>query len=86
MANREKLRIKSALKRAKQNTKRNALKRFGEKLGIAFQIKDDLFDIVGKIDKVHEDGNIDLIISDDVIVKIVKSTIQSLVNNINTKK
>ena len=42
--------------------------------------------IVGKIDKVHEDGNIDLIISDDVIVKIVKSTIQSLINNNNTKK
>ena len=42
--------------------------------------------IVGKIDKVHEDGNIDLIISDDVIVKIVKSTIQSLVNINNTKK
>ena len=42
--------------------------------------------IVGKIDKVHEDDKIDLIISDDVIVKIVKSTIQSLVNNNNTKK
>ena len=42
--------------------------------------------IVGKIDKVHEDGNIDLIISDNVIVKIVKSTIQSLINNNNTKK
>ena len=42
--------------------------------------------IVGKIDKVYEDGNIDLIISDDVIVKIVKSTIQSLINNNNTKK
>ena len=42
--------------------------------------------IVGKIDKVHEDDKIDLIISDDVIVKIVKSTIQSLVNINNTKK
>ena len=42
--------------------------------------------IVGKIDKVHEDDKIDLIISDDVIVKIVKSTIQSLINNNNTKK
>ena len=42
--------------------------------------------IVGKIDKVHEDDKIDLIISDEVIVKIVKSTIQSLLNNNNTKK
>ena len=42
--------------------------------------------IVGKIDKVHEDDKIDLIISDEVIVKIVKSTIQSLINNNNTKK
>ena len=42
--------------------------------------------IVGKIDKVHEDDKLDLIISDDVIVKIVKSTIQSLINNNNTKK
>jgi len=32
--------------------KRKALFRFGEKLGIAFQIKDDLFDIVGKIDSI----------------------------------
>ena len=42
--------------------------------------------IVGKIDKVHEDDKIDLIISDEVTVKIVKSTIQSLINNNNTKK
>ena len=42
--------------------------------------------IVGKIDKVHEDDKVDLIISGDVIVKIVKSTIQSLINNNNTKK
>ena len=32
------------------NEERKALKVFGEKLGIAFQIKDDLFDIIGNQD------------------------------------
>ena len=42
--------------------------------------------IVGKIEKVYDDDKIDLIISDNVTVKIVRSTIQSLTNIPNTKK
>ena len=42
--------------------------------------------IVGKIEKVHEDDKVDLLISDGVIVKVVKSTVQSLININNTKK
>jgi len=42
--------------------------------------------IVGEIDKVHEDDKVDLIISNNVSIKVVKSTIQALANNTNTKK
>ena len=42
--------------------------------------------VVGKIEKVHEDDKIDLIISENVSVKVIKSTIQSLLNKPNTKK
>ena len=42
--------------------------------------------IVGKIEKVHDDDKIDLVISDNVTVKVIKSTIQSLLRNQNTKK
>ena len=42
--------------------------------------------IIGIVDKVYEDDKIDVEISSDVTVKVVKSTIQSLVNNSNTKK
>jgi len=42
--------------------------------------------IVGKVEKVHDDDKIDLSISENVIVKVVKSTIQSLITNQNTKK
>ena len=42
--------------------------------------------IFGKIEKVHEDDKVDLIISDGITVKVVKSTIQSLTNSANTKK
>ena len=42
--------------------------------------------IVGKIEKVHENDKIDLSISENVTVEVVKSTIQSLINNRNTKK
>ena len=42
--------------------------------------------IVGKIEKVYDDDKIDLSISDNVTVKVVRSTIQSLVNTPNTKK
>ena len=42
--------------------------------------------MVGEIEKVHEDDKVDLIISDGITVKVVKSTIQSLTNIPNTKK
>ena len=42
--------------------------------------------IVGQIEKVHDDDKIDLAISDNVTVKVVKSTVQSLLTNQNTKK
>jgi len=42
--------------------------------------------IVGQIEKVHGDDKIDLVISDNVTVKVVKSTVQSLLTNQNTKK
>ena len=42
--------------------------------------------IVGKIEKVNEDDKIDLVISNNVTVKVIKSTVQSLLSNTNTKK
>jgi len=42
--------------------------------------------IVGRIEKVYDDDKIDLIISENIAVKVVKSTIQSLLANQNTKK
>ena len=42
--------------------------------------------IVGTIEKVHDDDKIDLSISENVTVKVVRSTIQSLANTTNTKK
>ena len=42
--------------------------------------------IVGKVEKVYEDDKIDLAISENVSVKIVKSTIQSLLKEPATKK
>ena len=42
--------------------------------------------MVGQIEKVYDDDKIDLSISESVTVKVVKSTIQSLSNNPNTKK
>ena len=42
--------------------------------------------IVGKVEKVYEDDKIDLLISENVSVKIVKSTIQSLLKEPATKK
>ncbi len=42
--------------------------------------------IVGKIEKVQEDDKIDLQISENVSVKVVKSTIQGLLTSSNTKK
>tara|TARA_Y100000590_G_scaffold10287_1_gene12706 strand:+ start:55 stop:339 length:285 start_codon:yes stop_codon:yes gene_type:complete len=42
--------------------------------------------MVGKIEKVHDDDKLDLKISENVTVKIIKSTVQSLLTNPNTKK
>jgi len=42
--------------------------------------------IVGTIEKVHDDDKIDLSISDNVTVKVVKSTVQALTSAANTKK
>ena len=42
--------------------------------------------IVGKIERVHEDDKLDLLISENVVVQIVKSTIQSQLNKPQTKK
>ena len=42
--------------------------------------------IVGKIEKVYEDDKIDLIISENVTIRVIKSTIQSLLTKPNTKK
>jgi preprotein translocase subunit YajC len=42
--------------------------------------------IVGKIDRVLGDDKVDIIISENVTVQVVQSTIQTLLNNPNTKK
>ena len=42
--------------------------------------------IVGKIEKVHEDDKVDLLISESVTVTVIKSTVQNLLSNTNTKK
>jgi len=44
----------------KDEEKCNAIKNFGEYLGIAYQIKDDIFDIVGNIDNTGKKSNLDL--------------------------
>ena len=42
--------------------------------------------IVGRIEKVSEDDKIELSIAENVTVKIIRSTVQNLVNNSQTKK
>ena len=42
--------------------------------------------LIGRIEKVNEDDKVDLLISDGITVKVIKSTIQSLTNIPNTKK
>ena len=42
--------------------------------------------IVGTIERVHEDDKIDLLISENVTVKVIKSTIQNLLTKADTKK
>ena len=44
----------------KDEIKCKAVKRFGEYLGIAYQLKDDVFDIVGNIDNTGKKSNLDL--------------------------
>jgi preprotein translocase subunit YajC len=42
--------------------------------------------IIGEIEKVHDDDKVDLNISDNVTVQIIKSTVQSLLENTQNKK
>ena len=42
--------------------------------------------IVGKIEKVYDDDKVDLIISENATVQVIKSTIQSLLKDPKTKK
>jgi len=42
--------------------------------------------IVATVDKVYDDDKIDLLISDNVTVKVVKSTIQNVLTNSTAKK
>ena len=42
--------------------------------------------IVGRIERVLEDDKVDVMISENVSVQVVKSTIQSLLRNPQTKK
>ena len=42
--------------------------------------------IVGKIERVLGDDKVDILISENVTIQVVQSTIQSLLNKPNTKK
>ena len=42
--------------------------------------------IVGKVEKVFEDDKIDIKISDNVTIKVVKSTIQTLISKTTSNK
>ena len=42
--------------------------------------------IVGKVEKVFDDDKVELLISENVSVKVIKSTIQSLIGNTESKK
>jgi preprotein translocase subunit YajC len=42
--------------------------------------------IIGKIEKVSDDDRIELLIADNVTITIIKSTVQNLLNNSQTKK
>ena len=42
--------------------------------------------VVGKVEKVHTDDKIDLLIADNVTIKVIKSTIQALLADTPTKK
>tara|TARA_B110000438_G_scaffold273688_1_gene293281 strand:- start:2050 stop:2334 length:285 start_codon:yes stop_codon:yes gene_type:complete len=42
--------------------------------------------LIGTIEKVHDDDKVDLLISNNVTVKIIKSTVQSLLASPNASK
>ena len=42
--------------------------------------------IIGKIERVLDDDKVDILISENVIVQVVKSTVQSLLTKTQTKK
>ena len=42
--------------------------------------------IIGKVEKILDNDKADILIADNVTIQVVQSTIQSLVNNSNTKK
>lgn len=42
------------------NAMKNSIKNFGEYFGIAYQLKDDIFDVIGNIDDSGKDGHLDL--------------------------
>ncbi|MDC1050992.1 polyprenyl synthetase family protein [Candidatus Marinimicrobia bacterium] len=59
---------------------KNHLEKFGEYLGIAYQLKDDLFDVIGKLEHTGKPSNLDL-----------KKNIMTLpyihiLNNVSSKK
>jgi preprotein translocase subunit YajC len=42
--------------------------------------------IIGKVEKIYEDDKMDLSISDNVTIQVIRSTVQGLYINSNTKK
>ena len=42
--------------------------------------------IVGKVERILGDDKVDLLISESVTVTVIKSTVQNLLSNTNTKK
>jgi preprotein translocase subunit YajC len=42
--------------------------------------------MIGKIEKIHDDDKIELLVSENTTVQVIKSTIQSLLNNPQSKK
>jgi len=42
--------------------------------------------IIGKVEKVNEDDKIELTIAENVTIQVIRSTIQSLLTNTDTKK
>ena len=42
--------------------------------------------IVGRVERILGDDKVDILISESVIVTVIKSTVQNLLSNTNTKK